>query len=198
MAEKMFDMQQKTFVSFPNDEYIDVCILAAFQADLPPGPLATTNDPVKSVKFLFGGYVKDENGEVKCDANGAPIVVRKWSKWMRISDNERSAMMNTFQGFDNLFDILESNETLDGKLWTTPMKILLEQSGKYQNIIRVKPGNKSELCANLFYDSTYVPYKVVKAYGKAQPLSLAICKLQDGVKLYSPDDMAEAPAEDAQ
>ena len=116
---------------------------------------------------------------------------------MRISNNERSAMMNTFQGFDNLFDILKDNETLAGKLWNTPMKILLESGDKYQNIIRIKPGNNHELCQQAFYSEQYVPYKVVKAYGKPQALSLAGCKFKSGVKTFDSDEMADAPDENA-
>lgn len=199
MASKQnpFNIQQKIYTAFPNDEYIDACILAYFQADLPPGPLATDNTPVKSVKFLFGGFIKDESGQIKCDDTGTPLLVRKWTKWMRVSNNERSAMMNTFQGFDNLFDILKDNETLAGKLWNTPMKILLESGDKYQNIIRIKPGNNHELCQQAFYSEQYVPYKVVKAYGKPQALSLAGCKFKSGVKTFDPDEMADAPDENA-
>lgn len=199
MATNPFTVEQKTYVQFPTDLYVDACILSYQQADLPPGPLADTNDPVKSCRFLFGGFVKDEAGNLKCDETGAPIVVRKWTNWMRISNDKKAKLMQTFNttknGFANLFDILQDCESSEGKLWMTPMQILLEQDDKYQTIKRIKPGNNVELCKQVFYDDKYVPYKVVKAYGKPVPLSLAGCKFASGVKTFDPDTMADAPEE---
>lgn len=190
MATNPFDVQQKTYVRFPNDEFIDVCVLSYQTADLPPGPLATTNDPVKSCRFLMGGYVKDDGGSIKCDDTGKPVIVRKWTKWMRVSNNERSALMNLFSGFDNFFDILQDSDN-GGRLWTTPMKMLLEASDKYQNIIKIKPGTNMDIVNNCFYDDAYIPYKVVKAYGKPERLTLAGCKFKSGVKTFMPDEMSD-------
>lgn len=195
MANNPFAVEQKVYNRMPNDEYIDACILSYQTAELPPGPMAMTNDTVPSTRFLLGAYLKDESGQLKCDANGAPIIARKWTKWMRISNNERSALMRLFDtsktGFQNLFDILQDCDTSEGKLWTTPLKIMLEQSGDYQNIIRIKPGNNTELVKQMFYSDQYIPYKVIKAYGKLTPLSLAGCKFKDGVKTFLPEDMVE-------
>ena len=190
MAANPFNVEQKVYVQFPNDEFIDVCVLSYQTADLPPGPLATTNDRVKSARFLMGGYVKDESGQVKCDDTGKPIVVRKWTRWMRVSNNERSAMMNTFAGFDNFFDILQDCEA-GGKLWTTPMKMILEASEKYQNILKIKPGTNMDVVNNCFYSDEYIPYKVVKAYGNPERLTLAGCKFKSGVKTFTPEEMSD-------
>lgn len=188
-----FDVNEKTYHAFPNDEYVDVCLLSFQNAELPPGPMADNNEPVPSVRFLFGGYIKDEAGNWLVDEAGAPIVARKWTKWMRISSSERATMMNLFDttktGFVNLLDILRDYEKTDGKLWQTPFKILLEQNDKYQNIIRIKPGTNKNLVANVFYDDKYIPYKVIKAFGKLQELSFAACKFKSGVKLFEPEDM---------
>ena len=195
MANNPFAVEQKVYNLMPNDEYIDACILSYQTAELPPGPMAMTNDTVPSTRFLLGAYLKDESGQLKCDANGVPIIARKWTKWMRISNNERSALMCLFDtsktGFQNLFDILQDCDTSEGKLWTTPLKIMLERSGDYQNIIRIKPGANTELVKQMFYSDQYIPYKVIKAYGKLTPLSLAGCKFKDGVKTFLPEDMVE-------
>lgn len=195
MANNPFTVEQKVYNIMPNDEYIDACILSYQTAELPPGPMAMTNDTVPSTRFLLGAYLKDDSGQLKCDVNGVPIVARKWTKWMRISNNERSALMRLFDtsktGFQNLFDILQDCDTTNGKLWTTPFKIMLEQSGDYQNIIRIKPGTNTSMTEQMFYSDQYIPYKVIKAYGKLTPLSLAGCKFKDGVKTFLPEDMVE-------
>lgn len=195
MAENPFNVQQKTYTSFPNDEYVTACVLSYQTALLPPGPLAETNDPVLSTRFLMGGYVKDESGQIKCDDTGAPILVRKWTSWLRVSFNKNAKLLKLFKGFTNLADILRDNATSEGKLWKTPMKIMLEQTDSgYQNIINIKPDDKhSDICETAFYDEAFVPYKVVKAYGKPQALSLAGCKFKSGVKTYEPSEMADAP-----
>lgn len=196
MANNPFDIKQKVYTAFPNDEYVDVCVLSYQTADLPPGPMAETNDPVPSCRFLFGGYVKDESGQIKCGEDSAPIVVRKWSNWLRISNSKRSKLMQLFDttknGFANLFEILMDFEQSDGKLWKTPMKILLEATDNdYQTISRIKPGNNSKLCDTVFYDDKYIPYKVIKAYGQLTPLTLAGCKFKSGVKVFTPEEMVE-------
>lgn len=186
-----FDIERKIYIAFPNDEYIDACVLSYQIADLPPGPMSNTNDPVKSTRFLFGGHIKDERGNLRVDETGNPVIVRKWTNWMRLSNNERSAMMQTFTGFDNLFDILQDCQDEKGKLWTTSFKIILEQKDRFQNILRIKPGNNAELTKNCFYDDKYIPYKVIKAYGKLQALSLAGCKFKSGVKTFTPEEMVD-------
>ena len=192
----------KVYHTFPVDEYIDATLLSYQQADLPPGPMAETNDPVKSVRFLFGGYIKDASGNIKVDETGAPIIARKWTKWMRLSNSKRAALMQLFDtektGFPQLFDILQDCDTIEGKLWSTPYRIMLEQSGDYQNIVRIKPGSNHNLVANVFYDDKYIPYKVVKAYGSLQALSIAGCKFASGVKTFLPEDMVEPSDENPQ
>lgn len=197
MADNPFEVKQKTYTSFPNDEYVTACVLSYQTALLPPGPLAETNDPVLSTRFLMGGYVKDESGQIKCDDTGAPILVRKWTSWLRVSFNKNAKLLKLFKGFNNLADILRDNATSEGKLWKTPMKIMLEQTDSgYQNITNIKPDDKnSDICETAFYDEAFVPYKVVKAYGKPQALSLAGCKFKSGVKTYEPSEMADAPQE---
>lgn len=195
-----FAIEQKHYEQFPDDQFIDVCLLAYSQADLPPGPLATTNDPVPSVKFLFGGYVKDEDGNFKLDDNGKKVVVRKWTNWLRISDSKNAKLMKLFDtsknGFNNLFDMLQDCETIEGKLWSTPMKILLETDDEYQNIVKIKPGTNSKVVEEIFYSESYVPYKVAKAYGKQVMLTIAACKFFSGVKTFLPDEMAEPSSGD--
>lgn len=192
-----FEVKSKTYIHFPNDQYIDACVLSYQIADLPPGPLATTNDPVASARFLMGGYVKDDDGNFIKNEDGSLTLVRKWTNWMRISNSPRSKLMQLFQEFTDLFSIFQDCERNEGKLWMTPMKILLEQSGnkQYQNIIRIKPGSNIDLVQSAFYDEKYVPYKVVKAYGRPQPLRLAWCKNASGVKCYDQTTMADAPTE---
>lgn len=191
-----FEIEQKVYETFREDVYEDVALLGYRQADLPPGPLATTNDPVPSVQFLFGGYARDEDGNIKIDDAGNKIVVRKWTSWLRISNAKNAKILKVFNGFDNLFEILQSCETSDGKLWNTPMKILLNKEDDYQNIISVKPGKNAAILDEIFYDKTYVPYKICKAYGKPVMLTLAACKFSDGVKTYMPDEMAEPSSTD--
>jgi hypothetical protein len=199
MANNPFEISTKHYIAFPNDEYIDACILSFQTAMFPPGPMATVNDPVLNARFLFGGYVNDESGQRLVDQTGAPVVVRKWTNWMRVSNNERARLMQVFDtsktGFSNLFDILRDFEKDEGKLWKTPFKILLEQDGDYQNIIRIKPGANTKLCDEAFYSDEYVPFKVVKAYGQLRELSQAACKFKGGVKVYTPEEMVD-PTDD--
>lgn len=202
MADNPFAIEQKVYYQFKNDEYIDACIISYQQADLPPGPMAQNDSPVKSCRFLFAGYYRDDAGnQVFNTETGAPIIARKWTKWMRISDSKRASLMQLFDtssnGFKNIFEIFMDCKDTNGKLWTTPFKILLEQSEKYQNIIRIKPGNNTDICAKVFYDEKYIPYRIVKAYGNLQELSIAACKFTSGVKTFSPEEMIE-PDENAE
>lgn len=198
MAENPFDIKQKTYTQFPNDVYTTVCVLSYQTAMLPPSPLADSNDPVLSTRFLMGGYIKDESGQLKCDDTGAPILVRKWTSWIRISFNKNAKLLKLFKGFTNLVDILKDNSETDGKLWKTPMKIMVEQAdgSDYQNITCIKPDDSgSDICDKAFYDEAYIPYKVVKAYARPVALSLAGCKFKSGVKTFEPSQMADAPTE---
>lgn len=200
---------EKVYINFPNDVYVPVCLIGWRIAMLPPGPLSTNNAKVKSAQFLFAGYVPcgnikpgdkkwqwpenytvDPETKLLLDENGQKVVARKWSKWMRISASERSAMMNTFQDFDNFADLLLSLEEPEGKLWQTGMMILLEQPNNFQNILRIKP-DENYLSNELFYDDKYIPYKVTKAFGRLEELSLAGCKFKSGVKVFSPDEMVD-------
>ena len=193
MATNPFDVPQKTYNNFPNDVFIDTCILSYQTAMLPPGPMAETNDDVLSTRFLFGGYILDENNKPKLDANGAAIIARKWTDWMRISFAKNAKMMKVFatgkDGFQNLPDILKDNTSANGLLWKTPFKIMLEASGDYQKITRIKPSSNNAICNEVFYNQEYVPYRVVKAFGKLRELELAGCKHSDGIVTYTPDMM---------
>lgn len=57
MANNPFAVEQKVYNLMPNDEYIDACILSYQTAELPPGPMAMTNDTVPSTRFLLGAYL---------------------------------------------------------------------------------------------------------------------------------------------
>lgn len=199
MANNPFEVEQKVYTSFPNDKYVNACILSYQTAMLPPGPLAETNDPVLSVRFLFGGYVTDKSNNLVCDDTGAPILVRKWTSWLRLSFSKNAKLVKLFKdkNLKNLADILRDNATIDGQFWQTEFKIQLEETDSgYQNITSVKLADEpTGLCAKAFYDDKFVPYKVVKAYGKPQALSLAGCKFKSGVKTYEPSEMADAPQE---
>lgn len=165
---------------FPVDEYVDCCIIAYNIADLPASQYAQTNDPVPSVRFLMAGYT--DEGQ----------VVRKWTNWVRISYHKKARLSSMFQGFPNLANMLQDDDNLTSSLWTTPMKILLEDNKTFSNIIRVKPGdNKAVL--GIVYDAEYVPFKYVKAFGQLVNLRLAVLKTKNGVERYSPDDMLDPP-----
>lgn len=169
---------------FPADEFIPAAIIAYNCADLPPSKFADTNDMVPSVRFLFAGFAKNEAGE--------EVVVRKWTDWLRISYNEKAKLPKMFTGFQNLPKLLTSDE-----LWKTPMKILLEANDKgYTKIIRVKPCD-DERPLGINYDVQYTPYKYVKAFGNLVNLTLAVIKGPEGVKPFTPDEMVEPPAEEA-
>lgn len=196
MATNPFITVAKIYHQFPVDEYVDACVIAYFMANLPPGPLATTNDPIPSAKFLLAGFLKDPEDPTKlsCDEAGAPIVVRKWTEWLRISFNKKSKLMQLFNGFDNLKDILQDCQSSKGRLYTTPMKIQLEATDDvYSRIMRIKPGNNTAIIDQIFYDESYTPYKLVKAYGRTTTLEQAACKLKTGVKVYEQADMVDAP-----
>ena len=198
MATNPFETESKVYHAFPVDEYVDACVIAYFMANLPPGPLAATDDPIPSAKFLMAGFVKDPEDPTKLlsDEAGQPIVVRKWTEWLRISFNKKSKLMQLFNGFDNLKDILQDCQSTTGKLYTTPMKIQLEATDDtYSRIMRIKPGSNNAIIDQIFYDDKYVPYKVVKAYGKSIGLEQAGCKFRSGVKIFEPTDMADAPQE---
>lgn len=196
MASNPFTTVEKAYHKFPIDEYVDACVIAYFMANLPPGPMAATDDPIPSAKFLFAGFCKDPDDPSKllCDETGTPIVVRKWTEWLRISFNKKAKLMQLFKGFDNLKDILQDCQSSTGRLYTTPMQIQLEATDDvYSRIMRVKPGNNHAIIDQIFYDETYTPYKLVKAYGRTVPLEQAACKLKTGVQVYEQPDMVDAP-----
>lgn len=167
--------------TFPIDKYVPACITSYQIADLPAGKFATNNEPVPSVRFLFS------------NAEG----IRKWTRWVRISYNDKAALTKLFCGFPNVASVMSSDDT-EGKLWNTPMLIFCEQSdGKYINIARVKPDDNpdAQSMKDIFYSADFVPYKYVKAFGHLVPLRLAVLKLKEGVKELSPDDMVDPPAD---
>jgi hypothetical protein len=73
---------------------------------------------------------------------------------------------------------------------------MLEASkdGKYSNITRIKPSDDTSVL-DIVYDSSFVPYKKVGAYGKAVFLEIAVNKEADGVKTYQGDDLIDNPNE---
>lgn len=178
--------------TFPVDEYTPANIISYQIADLPPGKFATNNEPVPSVRYLFSDGVD----------------TRKWTRWLRISYNEKAALTKLFCGFNNPAALMESDEA-DGALWNTPMLIFCEKNGeKYTNIAKVKPAEKRPGESDFdginpdeaFYSAEFTPYKTVRAYGHLVPLRLAVLKVKgsDGkpqIKVMQPDDMIEAPDE---
>ena len=175
------------YLNFPVDEYCSACIISYQVASLPPSKFSKSTDPVPSVRFLLAGRLKD--------ADGNDVVVRKWTSWMTISYNEKSKMALVFQGVSNL-EALITDDGEGGKLWTTPFKIMLESSkdGKYSNITRIKPSDDTSVL-DIVYDSAFVPYKKVGAYGKAVFLEIAVNKEADGVKTYQGDELIDNPEE---
>lgn len=170
---------QSNYEAFPVDVYVDAGVIAYHVADLPPSKFADNNDPIPSVRFLFQSL---EN--TKC---------RKWTKWYRISYHAKAALPKLFTGISGIADIL----TNDTKLFNQSFKILLEsKDGQYSEIIRVKGNDKP--VDTLLYDAEFVPYKHVKAYGNLVNLRLAVLKTAEGIKQLSPDDMADAPVDEAQ
>lgn len=174
--------EQINFVNFPADEYIPASIISYTCADLPPSKFSETNDPVPSVRFLFAGYITNDQGE--------KVVARKWTEWLRISYNEKAKLPKMFNGFSNLAQLMQSDD-----LFKTPMKILLEANDQgYTKIIRVKPCD-DDSTQELVYDQNYVPYKYVKAFGNLVYQTLAVIKCGEGIKTFHPEDMVEPETE---
>ena len=185
------------FVNFPVDKYVSACIISYQVASLPPSKFSKSKDPVPSVRFLLAGRVMNNEGEL--------VVVRKWTSWMTLSYNEKSKMALTFKGVPNLEELI-TDDGEGGKLWNTPFKIFLEASsdGKYANITRIKLSDDTSVMDICYTgkskreDGTesFAPYKQVSAYGKLVYLEIAVNKEEDGVKVYTADDLIENPKED--
>lgn len=183
---------------FPTDQYVSACVIGFFFAGLEPNSkYSKSTDPVPSVKFLMAGYLRNDDGTPKVDAEGNKIVVRKWTNWKAISYGERSGLTQLFKGVSNLERLLTSNEP-DGDLWKTPFKIQLEEASKegYTNITRIKLGGNEDVL-DITYDKDFVPYKIVKAYGKDVYLEEAYLKTADGVQKYTNAQMIDPPNDNA-
>jgi hypothetical protein len=183
---------------FPTDQYVSACVIGFFFAGLEPNSkYSKSTDPVPSVKFLMAGYLRNDDGTLKVDAEGNKIVVRKWTNWKAISYGERSGLTQLFKGVSNLERLLTSNEP-DGDLWKTPFKIQLEEASKegYTNITRIKLGGNEDVL-DITYDKDFVPYKIVKAYGKDVYLEEAYLKTADGVRKYTNEQMIDPPNDNA-
>lgn len=183
---------------FPTDQYVSACVIGFFFAGLEPNPkYRKSTDPVPSVKFLMAGYLRNDDGTPKVDEEGNKIVVRKWTNWKPIAYGERSGLMQLFRGVSNLERLLTSNEP-DGDLWKTPFKIQLEEASKegYTNITRIKLGGNEDVL-DITYDKDFVPYKIVKAYGKDVYLEEAYLKTADGVQKYTNEQMIDPPNDNA-
>lgn len=183
---------------FPTDQYVSACVIGFFFAGLEPNPkYSKSTDPVPSVKFLMAGYLRNDDGTPEVDAEGNKIVVRKWTNWKAISYGERSGLTQLFKGVSNLERLLTSNEP-DGDLWKTPFKIQLEEASKegYTNITRIKLGGNEDVL-DITYDKDFVPYKIVKAYGKDVYLEEAYLKTADGVQKYTNEQMIDPPNDNA-
>lgn len=183
---------------FPTDQYVSACVIGFFFAGLEPNSkYSKSKDPVPSVKFLMAGYLRNDDGTPKVDAEGNKIVVRKWTNWKAISYGERSGLTQLFKGVSNLERLLTSNEP-DGDLWKTPFKIQLEEASKegYTNITRIKLGGNEDVL-DITYDKDFVPYKIVKAYGKDVYLEEAYLKTADGVQKYTNEQMIDPPNDNA-
>lgn len=185
------------FLSFPIDEYVPACIISYQVASLPPSKFSKSTDPVPSVRFLLAGRVPD--------AMGAPTVVRKWTSWMTISYNEKSKLTRVFGNHPNLEGLL-TDDGDNGKLWTTPFKVMLEASkdGKYANISRIKMGDDTSVLDICYTGKTtlpdgtetFAPYRTVGAYGKAVFLELAVNKEETGVHTYQGEELIDKTEED--
>lgn len=187
--------QRSKFVNFPVDEYVSACIISYQVASLPPSKFSKSTDPVPSVRFLLAGRVPHPE-------TGEDVVVRKWTSWMTISYNEKSKLSLLFKEVPNLQRFM-TDDGEGGRLWTTPLKIMLEHSsdGKYSNIIRIKPSDDDsvlDICYTgkiTMPDGTesFAPYRKVSAYGKLVYLELAVNKEEDGIKAYAGEDLIENP-----
>jgi hypothetical protein len=181
---------------FPTDEYISACCIGFFFAGLKPNQkYSKSKDPVPSVKFLMAGYLRNPDGTIKVDEDGEKVVVRKWTNWKSLSYGEKAGLVQLFKGVPNLQGLLTSNAP-DGELWKTPFKILVEAAAKdgYSNITRIKLGGTDDVL-DITYNKDFVPYKVVKAYGEDVTLEQAYLKTDEGVKIYTNEQMVEPPVE---
>lgn len=185
----------KTFTNFPVDKYVPACIISYQVANLPPNKFSTSKEPVPSVRFLFAGRAKDEQGEL--------VVVRKWTRWFTISYGPKAKLCEFFKGIKNVQALL-SDDGDNGELWTTQFKIMLESTddGVYTNIMKAKidDDNDSENMLDIVYTGTitlpdgtetFAPYKMVNAYGKPVFLDFAVNKEKDGIKLYEANDFVD-------
>ena len=176
------------YTGFPVDEYSTACIISYQVASLPPSKFSKSTDPVPSVRFLLAGFAKNDQGD--------EVIVRKWTKWKSISYNEKSGLSQLFKGVANLKAFL-TDDGEGGKLWNTTFKILVEsKDGKYSEINRIKLSDKEDAdVLAITYTSEFVPYKMVKAFGKDVYLEIAVNKEADGIKSYSGEQLIDNPTE---
>lgn len=176
------------YTGFPVDEYSTACIISYQVASLPPSKFSKSTDPVPSVRFLLAGFAKNDQGD--------EVIVRKWTKWKSISYNEKSGLSQLFKGVANLKALL-TDDGEGGKLWNTTFKILVEsKDGKYSEINRIKLSDKEDAdVLAITYTSEFVPYKMVKAFGKDVYLEIAVNKEADGIKSYSGEQLIDNPTE---
>lgn len=176
------------YTGFPVDEYSTACIISYQVASLPPSKFSKSTDPVPSVRFLLAGFAKNDQDE--------EVIVRKWTKWKSISYNEKSGLTQLFKGVANLKALL-TDDGEGGKLWNTTFKILVEsKDGKYSEINRIKLSDKEDAdVLAITYTSEFVPYKMVKAFGKDVYLEIAVNKEADGIKSYSGEQLIDNPTE---
>jgi hypothetical protein len=176
------------YTGFPVDEYSTACIISYQVASLPPSKFSKSTDPVPSVRFLLAGFAKNDQGD--------EVIVRKWTKWKSISYNEKSGLSQLFKGVANLKALL-TDDGEGGKLWNTTFKILVEsKDGKYSEINRIKVSDKEDAdVLAITYTSEFVPYKMVKAFGKDVYLEIAVNKEADGIKSYSGEQLIDNPTE---
>lgn len=190
--------QNGRYLNFPLDEYVSACIISYQVASLPPSKFSKSTDPIPSVRFLLAGRVYNPETEEE-------QVVRKWTSWMSISYNEKSKLSILFKDVPNLQRFM-TDDGEGGRLWTTPLKIMLESSadGKYSNIIRIKPSDDDSVMDICYTgkvklpDGTesFAPYRKVSAYGKLVYLELAVNKEEDGIKVYTGEELIENPEQE--
>jgi hypothetical protein len=176
------------YTGFPVDEYSTACIISYQVASLPPSKFSKSTDPVPSVRFVLAGFAKNDQGD--------EVSVREWTKWKSISYNEKSGLSQLFKGVANLKALL-TDDGEGGKLWNTTFKILVEsKDGKYSEINRIKVSDKEDAdVLAITYTSEFVPYKMVKAFGKDVYLEIAVNKEADGIKSYSGEQLIDNPTE---
>lgn len=189
-------LTDKNYTTFPYEEWCSASIIAVSVAYVPANPQFSDSKDRQEMRFLFAGYVNDDNG--------VPTVVRKWSRWFGCSNNEKSAVMKFFgNGNTNTFKDLADFVLSPELLLSTPMKIMLEsKAGKdgkvYGDIKSARPSADKE-SLNITYSLTdpndpsksHKPTKVIKHFAQFVDHLRFVCRTDEGLKDFTTEDMDE-------